>query len=296
MTVIVGLLCSEGIVIASDGQESDEETGLKRLDVKKVFDTTFFDLDQGDIELVVAGTGSSAHIARVAELIDEKVFGPRFSLPRQVANVTEDALGDMKKRYGADLDLEVLVGAYCKDAPKHGDEAKKLPSPVGLYRILAPSKEERVGVAESVMDYAALGTGGAFAHYLLHRLHDEDNPVKALTMEAAIREAIYAVSEAMKVDLWCGGDIQVACIQRRDNPNQGRAENKTDENEDERTEYDLRRLRPEEIRDVLATLTTADKEIKKNQREMLGGRNRIASGRTKLGRAVASGPLGGPHS
>ncbi len=36
MTVIVGLVCKDGLVIAADTQESDEEDGMKRLDVKKI--------------------------------------------------------------------------------------------------------------------------------------------------------------------------------------------------------------------------------------------------------------------
>jgi hypothetical protein len=62
MTVIVGLLCREGLVIASDSQESDDDNGMKRLDVKKVYDTDHFGFE--DAEIVVAGTGASAHIAR----------------------------------------------------------------------------------------------------------------------------------------------------------------------------------------------------------------------------------------
>src|SRR2546422_1005592 len=39
MTVIVGLVCKDGLVIAADTQESDEEDGMKRLDVKKIYDS-----------------------------------------------------------------------------------------------------------------------------------------------------------------------------------------------------------------------------------------------------------------
>jgi 20S proteasome alpha/beta subunit len=249
MTVIVGLLCKEGIVIASDSEESDEEQGLKRLDVKKVYDTANFDLDQGDIEIIVAGTGTSAYISRVAEWINENIFAPRFSMPRQVADVVEDALGRMKDRYGAGLDLEVLVGVYCKDAPKHGDEVKELPSPVGLYSISCPEENEKVGVAEIVRDYAAMGSGGLFAHYLLNRLHDEDNPVSELTMDAAVREAVYVISEVVKVDLWCGGDIQVACIKR-----DGDA-------------YTLERKRPNDVKRLVLELSEADRAVKESERK-----------------------------
>ncbi len=253
MTVIVGLLCKDGLVIASDSEESDEDQGLKRLDVKKVYDTANFDLEEGDIELIVAGTGSSAYISRVAELVNENVFAPRFSMPRQVADVVEDALGRMKERYGAGLDLEVLVGVYCKDAPKHGDETKELPSPIGLYSISAPERNEKVGVAEAIRDYAAMGSGGLFAHYLLNRLHDEDNPVSALTMEAAVNEAIWVISEVVKVDLWCGGDIQVACLKTKGDT------------------YLLERKRPNDIKVIARDLAETDQKIKASQRKMFSG-------------------------
>jgi len=99
MTVIVGLLCSDGLVIASDSQEGDED--LKRLDVKKVYDTGHFGFK--DAEVVVAGTGTSAYIARVAELIGENGFASYPKTPRMVADIVEDSMGQMKKRYGDDL-------------------------------------------------------------------------------------------------------------------------------------------------------------------------------------------------
>jgi hypothetical protein len=42
MTVIVGLLCRHGLAITSDSQESDEDLGVKRLNVRKVYDTSHF--------------------------------------------------------------------------------------------------------------------------------------------------------------------------------------------------------------------------------------------------------------
>ncbi len=164
----------------------------------------------------------------------------------------------LKDRYGADLDLEVLVGVYCKDSPKHGDEEKELPSPIGLYSISAPEKRERVGVAEAIQDYSAMGSGGLFAHYLLNRLHDDENPLSELTMEAAVNEAIWVVSEVVKVDLWCGGDIQVACIRKAGDG------------------YTLERKRSADIRKCAIDLADTDTKIKRSHRRMfLGERERF---------------------
>src|SRR5579864_7377589 len=88
MTVIVGLVCKDGLVIASDSQESDDDLGMKRLDVTKVYDTKYFGFT--DAEIVVAGTGASAHIARAVELITENGFAPHFTTPRTVADIVEN--------------------------------------------------------------------------------------------------------------------------------------------------------------------------------------------------------------
>src|SRR5438132_1009602 len=99
MTVIVGILCRDGIVVASDSQESDNEQ-MKRLGVRKIYDTSAFGFN--DVEIIVAGTGSSAYIARAAELIKEKGFAPYFTVPRHVADIAENSMGQMKQRYGDD--------------------------------------------------------------------------------------------------------------------------------------------------------------------------------------------------
>lgn len=242
MTVIVGLVCQDGIVIASDSQESDDDLGMKRLDVTKVYDTKSFGFT--DAEIVLAGTGASAHIARAVELIAENGFAPHFTIPRTVADVVENSMGQMKTRYGDDLELELLVGVYCKNCPQDDDRPI---SPIALYSVYPADENEKVGVAEPVTDYAAMGSGGLFARYLLNRLHDEDHPTANLTMEAAIREAVYVIEEVTKVDLWCGGPTQLFCI------------NKTGT---------LERKKPSEIKRLSLEMATRDVSVKKSQREI----------------------------
>lgn len=241
MTAIVGFICSDGIVIASESQESDEEVGMKRLDVTKVYETGQFKFE--DVEIIVAGTGSVAHIARAAELIEEKGFAPHFTTPRSVADIIEDSMGTMSERYG-DLDLELIVGVHCKNCPKTGDSP---PVPIGLFTVTPPGRGENVGVAEPVADYTATGTGGLFARYLLNRLHDEDHPTTKLTMEEAITEAIYIIEEVKKVDLWCGGPTQLLYI-----TNDGK----------------LGRKRPKEIKEIADRVATSDEVAKSYQRKV----------------------------
>lgn len=251
MTVIVGLLCQDGLVIASDSQESDEGAGMKRLDVTKVYGTKQFGFD--DVEIIVAGTGGVGFISRAAELIEEKGYAPHFTTPRSVATVVEDVMGDMAKRYGGGeegLELGMMVGVFCRNCPKTDEPPLK---PIGLYVINAPSEDEKVGIAEPVTDYAATGSGGLFATYLFNRLHDETHPTMALTVDTAIREAVYVIEEVKKVDLWCGGPTQMLCIRKKGDG------------------YILEQIKPREIKRIAADLADKDSEVKAQQRQILLG-------------------------
>lgn len=251
MTVIVGLHCKDGIVIASDSQESDDEVGMKRLDVTKVYGTKRFGFD--DVEIIVAGTGGVGFIARAAELIEEKGFAPHFTTPRSVATMVEDVMGEMAERYGGGeggLELAIMVGVYCKNCPKTDEPPM---SPIGLYAINAPGEDEKVGIAEPITDYSAVGSGGLFASYLFNRLHDEGHPTTDLTVDTAIREAVYVIEEVTKVDLWCGGPTQMLCIRKKGE------------------DYVLERVKPRDIKTIAAGLADKDSEVKKRQREILLG-------------------------
>lgn len=250
MTVIVGLKCRDGIVIASDSQESDDDIGMKRLDVRKVYDSDYFNFT--DAETVVAGTGASAHIARAVELIAENGYAPHFTTPRSVADIVENSMGQMKARYGDDLELELLVGVYCTNCPS--DDEPPI-SPIGLYSVYPADAGEKVGVAEPVSDYAAMGSGGLFARYLLNRLHDDEHPTIKLDIEAAMREAVYVIEEVTKVDLWCGGPTQLFCIRKRDDGDG----------------YILERKKPQEIRRIVSDLASKDTDVKQKQRQILIG-------------------------
>lgn len=239
MTVLVGILCRDGIVAASDSQESDDEEGLKRLDVRKLYDTSAFGFN--DVEIIVGGTGMSAHMMRLVEVFKEEGYAPIWTQPREVADVAEKSIGRMKARYEADLDLEILLGVWCKTPPVDEDAPPRL----ALYNVLSPDAPGSVGVAEAVPDYTALGSGGPFARYLFQRFHDEGHPPTKLPMSSAILEAVYAVEEVKKISLHCGGDTQLVCI-----TNDGK----------------LKRHTRDEIAAIVSQLDAMDRNIKRRQR------------------------------
>ena len=127
--------------------------------------------------------------------------------------------------------------------------------PLVYIVFIPPNENEKVGVAEPVSDYAAMGSGGLFAPYLLNRLHDDEHPTTKLDMDAAIREAVYVIEEVTKVDLWCGGPTQLFCI-RKGNEGDG---------------YILERKKPQEIRRIVSDLASKDSDVKQKQRQILIG-------------------------
>jgi 20S proteasome alpha/beta subunit len=241
MSIIVGIVCKEGIIIASDSQESNNE--MKRSGIRKIYDTDVFGFT--DVEIVIAGVGDFAYISRAVELIKENGFTPHFKKPRDIADIAEQAIGEMRDRYGRDLNLALLLGVWCKYIP--GTD-KRSSHPFGLYNIFPPEEEELIGIAESVTGYSALGTGGSFARYLFDRFHNGNNPTINLTMDAAVREAVYVIEEVKKVDLYCSGETYVACIR------QGKG---------------VEHRSQKDIRQIVADLEKKDLTIKRHQRERM---------------------------
>ncbi len=239
MTILVGIVCADGLVIGSDTQESDD--WMKRYDVQKIYGTKRFGFT--DVELFMGGTGSSAYISRAAELIADYGYAPFFTRPREVADIAEKALGKMRDRYGEDLELELILGVWCKNAPSK-EEDEDAPMPFSLYNVFPPEEKEVLGVAEIVTDYTALGSGAPFARYLFDRLH----PAKGLSLDKAIQEVVYVIEEVKKVDLYCGGETHVMALRERK----------------------LEVLKQERIREIVTALNAADKSIKGRQQNMIG--------------------------
>ena len=150
---------------------------------------------------------------------------------------------EMVERYGQRFDVGLLLGVWCRNTPTDDPRLKRLV----LYTVNPP------GVAGAVKDYAAMGSGGPFASYLLHRFHDAEKPTHRLSAEAATREAVYVVEEAKKVQLHCGGETQVMRL----------FEDGTEQP-----------LTPKQVEAIVDDLKRRDERIKRHQQEMLErGRN-----------------------
>lgn len=208
MTIIVGIVCREGVIIASDSQAgSFRGVHVKRLDYTKIYDFIF-----DGTSIAVTGAGETPFIARAIELLEEMAKEAKFHKTRDVADLAENVMTGITRRYIVERDKEL---GYTKstDADRtrsQEDRSLAFSLIVGvccggepcIYTVYPD------GVAERGEKYASLGSGSAFAEYLLARLYRDD-----LTLEQAVRVAVYVVEEVKKVDLHCGGPTQIVAVQ-----------------------------------------------------------------------------------
>jgi len=63
------------------------------------------------------------------------------------------------------------------------------------------------GTIEPISDYGAAGSGSAYAELLLKSLYDEN-----ISVDEAIKVAVYVIGEVKAIDPHCGGETQVAVL------------------------------------------------------------------------------------
>jgi 20S proteasome alpha/beta subunit len=215
MTIIVGIVCGKALVMASDSQAmTSRGVDVKRVDYTKIYK---FDMNS-DLRILITGAGETPFITRAVEVLQDKLKEKRVTTNRELADLAEDTMNMIQKRYVVDR-LKGLGVAKSKDLHKSGiekafslQELGTAPSFVlmlgvldrieaGIY-IIHPD-----GVAEKVERYSSLGSGSAYAEYLLARLCCE-----GLEIDEAIKLAIYVIEEVKKIDPNCGGPTQVSII------------------------------------------------------------------------------------
>jgi 20S proteasome alpha/beta subunit len=208
MTIITGLICKEGIVIASDSQAgSFKGVHVKRLDYTKIYD-----FKVNGTSIVATGSGDTPFITRAIEILEDKTKEGKFHKPREVADVAESVMNEVSKRYIFDRGKELGFSKSPSNPilPQLQEERT-----LGFALMLGVCCEEKTaiytvypdGVAEKAEEYASLGSGSAFAEYLLPRLYRED-----LTLDEATRVCVYVVEEVKKVDVHCGGPTQAVAL------------------------------------------------------------------------------------
>jgi 20S proteasome alpha/beta subunit len=210
MTIIVGVLCENGLAIASDSQaQSFRGVETKRMDYLKIEEVC----NEKDACLVVVGAGMVAFIGKSTAKLCERLRKEKLSTMAEVAEEAEDVMTELQRRY--DVEKAEKLGL----AKGKSSLGRHLQDRVPFFAIMIGGKfpgDERPaiytvgmdGVAERADKFESLGSGSAYAEYLLAKFYRESQEIQQAATLAA-----YAVEEVKKIDPGCGGATQIVTIQ-----------------------------------------------------------------------------------
>jgi hypothetical protein len=207
VTITVGFICHDGIVLGADSQESYEGSALKRSVPKLV---AFPPIDENDNEVhdrrvIFTGAGDSA---LVDKLINEAWLEAAVSNPNivEIATAIEKRIVDLYSEYnnvfppGYMPSAQLTYGIWC------GGETR-------LYYAQGPVINE-IG-RQTGLGYKALGMGNEITDYIRERIL-----AKPKTLADAIVMTSYMLGQAIAHGQGCGGEIRISVLW-----NDGRAEN-----------------------------------------------------------------------
>lgn len=204
MTIVIGLVCSGGVVVASDSQvEFARGAPVKRVNANKVYQ-----LDH--LPVAIAGAGTLTFIKKAIREIENRVLEERRKevvLPlSRVADLAEGVVAAIHKTYN----IERLKYLYEREEERLQE--------VHRFTLLMGGVEEgrgklfilhQDGIAEEEDKYATIGSGAAYAEYLLSKLYAEN-----ISIEKGVRTAVYVIKEVEKIDPNVGGPINVAVVDK----------------------------------------------------------------------------------
>ncbi len=215
MTVTVGFLCSDGIVLGADTQESQQGSILKRnvpkLIVAPPIPTIYDRLNQPekpDRRGVFTGAGDGPLIDKLVNEIWTEVS----IAPPSVTDMGSEAEAAIKRLYREYRQIyhaehmphaELLYGLWCNGETKLFHAFGAIVNSIGTM------------FGAALVGYKATGLGSEITDYIAGRMYDKNFKVH----EAAIL-AMYMLQQAIDHAEGCGGEANIAVIR-----NDGTVEN-----------------------------------------------------------------------
>jgi 20S proteasome alpha/beta subunit len=215
MTIIVGIICKEGLVIGSDSQASSfRGVQVKRSDYTKISEFGVND----DLNLVVSGAGVGAFISKFIDKLRESCNSTKIKTTNQVADMAEDVMIEMQKRYV--VEKAEKLGFTKKVKMQETLRKSQLPEVPGFVIMIGITEKNGQnptiytvtpeGIAERAEKFDSTGSGSAYAEYLLAKFHQLD-----MTIGQAINLGVYVIEEVKKIDPNCGGATQIVAIDKK---------------------------------------------------------------------------------
>jgi 20S proteasome alpha/beta subunit len=202
VTLIVGIICTDGIVIAGDSQTS--WGAAKSWDAQKITD-----LEHANGHAIIAESGavitSSNIVEELAKQVPEKQLFEKYGLPglvkmavlkvreelrRQHFSCTSEELQNVIERN--ELDATLMVAHYEKDTPR----IETIKFTVGITN-------------RSKSFFEVVGSGSDLAHYLLSNLC---LPGMEMDCAEATIMAVHVVETVKRHDPYCGGPTRVGVL------------------------------------------------------------------------------------
>ncbi len=201
VTIIVGIICKGGIVVASDSQSS--AYNVKRTDSSKIFQSCI-----GGKVVLVAQAGDCTMSSRAVEILDDLLTASPFDDYRKPADIAQQAIGLLKKELAQINNWDAgFMAQYMNDNPfslmlAYYYQTSKGPPEPHLYVLNSVP-----GFATRYRNYVAIGCGGTVGEFILGRSGACD-----MENHEALIAAIYTVEEVKKVDAFCGGPTKAAVL------------------------------------------------------------------------------------
>jgi|SRR5580700_1158538 hypothetical protein len=214
MTVTVGFLCTDGIVLGADSQESYEGSALKR-SVPKLIALPPIDEDiRADRRAIFTGSGDGALIDKLIDEMWAEIGSAQASLDA-IAAAIERKINDLYAKYrelyhpGYMPTADITYGIWCAGQSSlfhaHGPIVNK----IGRESYSLPLFRSHV------LGYKAGGVGADITDYIRERMR-----ARPRSVDDAVILATYMLEQAVAHGEGCGGEIRIAYIR-----NDGTAEN-----------------------------------------------------------------------
>ncbi len=217
VTIVVGIICEDAIVLASDSQTtySPISGASQRLDTPKISTLELFN----DVIALVAQAGNATLSGRAVEILTDLAKGKEIKDYRALADMAQESVRKVKQEL-----REQNLGCSMEELHEHIQKNElNFELMIAHYHDSKPyifTLNFAVGIAsKSPHPFLAIGCGSAVATYILgwFKLGSKT------PFQHAQLAAIYAIEEVKKVDPYCGGKTRVAIIAPKMTPPNGKS-------------------------------------------------------------------------
>ena len=209
MTTIVGIICKDGLVIASDSKATHGPA--MREEYLKIWD---LDVCPGSAG-VITGAGRATFIAKYRQLLQEACSAHLQNQPiRTTADfirLAEQTMQHLAREYGTERMARLGILHTPTDersTPAGFDLFPAFVAVIGIHDerphifVISPD-----GVAEEQLAFGAEGSGGPYAEYLLPKVYYD-----GMTVAEAELCAVHIVEQVKHADPHSGGPVQLVSI------------------------------------------------------------------------------------